>query len=314
MEKVRISDIARQLGLSAATVSNVLRGKHEKISRETEKRVLEAIEATGYLPARAEVLLGRNPRSLIGFVTNDHPIYEGRPFSDSYHMESLAALIHEAAKRDLNVVPRSARSWEEVADFASTWNMKGLILSGFCQTDYENLRSQLHIPLIIYNASAPGLACVSNDDFEGGRLLGKYLTELGHASVLCLLFGRQSPDMDRVLGLQAAGLDTRILVVPASSHDRLAFYAAMDPVAETAVFCTSDQLALEFMHQPAFDPALSVCGFDGIAAGQYNTPSLTTIVQDHEAQAMAALSCLHTKTASIKIAGRLRKGRSVHEV
>lgn len=38
-ERVRIADIADELGLSTATVSNVIHGKTKKISDETVKRV-----------------------------------------------------------------------------------------------------------------------------------------------------------------------------------------------------------------------------------------------------------------------------------
>ena len=39
MERVRISDIAEELGLSTATVSNVIHGKTGKVSPETVRRV-----------------------------------------------------------------------------------------------------------------------------------------------------------------------------------------------------------------------------------------------------------------------------------
>lgn len=38
-QRVRLSDIAEELGLSTATVSNVIHGKTKKISDETVKRV-----------------------------------------------------------------------------------------------------------------------------------------------------------------------------------------------------------------------------------------------------------------------------------
>lgn len=43
-QRVRIVDIAQTLGLSTATVSNVLRGKTEKRSGETVKRVQQELE------------------------------------------------------------------------------------------------------------------------------------------------------------------------------------------------------------------------------------------------------------------------------
>lgn len=38
-QRVRISDIAEELGLSTATISNVIHGKTKKVSDETVKRV-----------------------------------------------------------------------------------------------------------------------------------------------------------------------------------------------------------------------------------------------------------------------------------
>ena len=48
-ERIRISDIADKLGVSTATVSNVIHGKTRKISDETVKRVQELIEESGYM-------------------------------------------------------------------------------------------------------------------------------------------------------------------------------------------------------------------------------------------------------------------------
>lgn len=52
--RVRIVDIAQTLGLSTATVSNVLHGKTEKRSGETVKRVQQELEreSTRRLPCQ----------------------------------------------------------------------------------------------------------------------------------------------------------------------------------------------------------------------------------------------------------------------
>ena len=48
--RIRIVDVADALGLSTATISNVIHGKTEKISDETVKRVQQELEKSGYIP------------------------------------------------------------------------------------------------------------------------------------------------------------------------------------------------------------------------------------------------------------------------
>ena len=51
--RVRIRDIAEELGLSTASVSNVIHGKTNKVSDETVKRVQAALEQRQYIPSMA---------------------------------------------------------------------------------------------------------------------------------------------------------------------------------------------------------------------------------------------------------------------
>lgn len=97
--RVRIVDIADALGLSTATVSNVLHGKTSKISDETVKRVQQELERTGYIPNMAGILLARNNSRIIGVVINDNVKYEGRVLEDGFVMSSLNALSHEVNEK-----------------------------------------------------------------------------------------------------------------------------------------------------------------------------------------------------------------------
>ena len=59
-ERVTIRDIAEELGLSTATVSNVIHGKTGKVSDETVKRVQALLEERQYIPSMAGILLAQN--------------------------------------------------------------------------------------------------------------------------------------------------------------------------------------------------------------------------------------------------------------
>ena len=94
MEKgrVRIVDIADELGLSTATVSNVIHGKTKKISGETVKRVQELLEKKGYIPNMAGILLAQNNSRIVGIIINNHEKYENHVLEDAFISASLNAL------------------------------------------------------------------------------------------------------------------------------------------------------------------------------------------------------------------------------
>ena len=76
--RITIKDIAEELGVSTATVSNVLPGKKGKVSRKTIEKVEAAIVRHRYIPSMAALLLGRNDSRILGVVITDHEKYSDR--------------------------------------------------------------------------------------------------------------------------------------------------------------------------------------------------------------------------------------------
>ena len=135
-QRVRISDIAEELGLSTATVSNVIHGKTKKTSEETIKRVQALLEERGYIPSMAGILLAQNSSKIIGVFINDHEKYEGHTLDDAFIASSLNYLSTEIEKQGQFMMVKKAKKPEEIIQFASMWNMDGLVVIGFCSQDY----------------------------------------------------------------------------------------------------------------------------------------------------------------------------------
>ena len=304
--RVRIVDVADALGLSTATVSKVIHGKTEKISDETVKRVQQELERSGYIPNMAGILLARNNSKIIGVVVNDHEKYEGRVLEDGFVMSSLNALSHEVNEKGYFLMIKTTSDIREIPVFASMWNMDGLILIGFCEADYESLRNQMRISFVVYDGYFEKCSKVVNlviDHYNGGYQAGKYLKELGHKKALCIADNFICMDKERIEGFRKAFEpgETYRWEIPKTERERMCFYEnnymQLLKSNVTAVFAVSDFYALEFMKflqgkNIRISEDIQIIGFDDNMASRESNPSLTTIHQEANLRAKAAIECL----------------------
>jgi len=311
-ERVRISDIAQELGLSTATVSNVIHGKTKKVSGETVKRVQELVEKRGYIPSMAGILLAQNDSKIIGVVVNDHQKYEGHVLEDGFISASLNALSKEIDAAGDFMMVKVTTKWNEIVRFASMWNMEGLVIIGFCEQDYKKLRESMHIPFVVYDGYFRETQKICNltiDNYDGGYQVGNYLKRMGHKRVLCLSDNFVCMDWERIDGCIAAlGEDAvRFMQLPMRTEERIDFYRKKETeiLACTAVFAVSDFYAVELMHYlqgkgVSVPEDISVVGFDDSPICNYCNPLLTTVRQDFGERAKNAITILRNLKMGIE--------------
>ncbi len=312
-ERVRICDIAEELGLSTATVSNVIHGKTNKVSAETAERVTELLEERQYIPSMAGILLARNSSRILGVFVNDHPKYEGHTLDDFFIASSLNCLSAEIERSGQFMMVKKAASAEEIVQFASMWNMDGIVVIGFCEQDYELLRSRMRIPFAVYDGLCRPPRRFLNltiDNFDGGYQVGQHFRALGHETALCLSDNDTGIDRDRMRGFRRGFAPGRAepLIVPMQRAERWAFYREHLEAFRraTAVFAVSDAYAIELMsflaEQGISVPEdVSVAGFDDTPVCEMLRSTLTTVHQDGALRAKLAVEKLR----------ELREGRDV---
>lgn len=305
MEKsrVRISDIAEELGLSTATVSNVLHGKTKKVSDRTVQRVLAALEERQYIPSMAAILLAQNTSSIIGVVIHDHEKYESHVLEDGFISMALNSLCREIEKNNLFMMVKQTKDPEEIIRFASMWNVEGLVLIGFCRQDYTYLRNHMRIPFVIYDGygvCGENICNIGIDNFGGGFQLGNHFREKGHEKALCIADNQICMDWQRYEGF-CAGLKGQadFMKIPMERKERLAFYEnrLKTILSYSAVFAVSDFYAIELMkflmkRGVKVPDHMAVAGFDDTPICGMLQPALTTIHQDAGKRAAAALKKL----------------------
>lgn len=302
--RVRISDIAEELGLSTATVSNVLHGKTNKISDETVKRVQALLEERQYVPSMAGILLAQNSSRIIGVVINDHEKYENHALEDIFIASSLNYLSTEIENSGQFMMIKKTTNREDIIKFASMWNMDGLVLIGFCDEDYVYLRQHMRIPFVVYDGYCDGAERIYNitiDNYDGGFQVGEYLRENGHRQVLCISDNEVCVDKERYEGFCAGfgkeGAD--FMLIPMQKEKRLAYYLNnLEKLRSySAIFAVSDYYAIEVMHflkeQGVLVPEeISVVGFDDTPMCSQISPTLTSVRQDVALRAKIAIEKL----------------------
>lgn len=305
-KRMRIRDIAEALGVSTATVSNVIHNKTSKISAATIERVQKALDEFGYTPNMAAISLAQKRFPVIGVVVGATHRYAKAMLTDPFISHMLDSISTELAncgyslmlcrESDINNVPRNAHMW----------NWAGAIFMGFPRSSYEELISTMPVPYIVVDGGLRGnenYATSSLDNRAAGYEAGEYLVQKGHTRIGYISdlpsltrsdqFGvpsmRYFGMVDAVTELCPDAPMPRAYSLPATYQERLVMYEQILQDARageiTAVFSVADLFAVELLNylndaDVKLPETLSVIGFDDIEPAVIVRPQLTTFRQN----------------------------------
>ncbi len=248
---VRIKDIAKDLGVSAMTVSKALRHQLD-IGEETRKRVLKRAEELGYRPNLVARGLVTRRTSMIGVVIPDlmHPFFAEvikgaarRIKSRGYHMVIVDSEGDAASERD------------QIETLLSL-HIGGLMIAT-AQTSGRWLRETLAksaIPCVLVDRPLAGLKAhyVGLDDEEIGALAAWHLIEQGCRRIAHLRGPAASNADGRERGYRRAMAEHGLEVLPGyviagKDRDTTGHEAMVElldhRIRPDGVFCYSDQVA-----------------------------------------------------------------------
>ena len=213
MAELTIRDIARQAGVSVATVSRVING-NGNVKPELKKRVSDVIAKTEFMPNISARTLKSKKTQTIGVVISD--------ISDRYYSLMTKTLADTLSEKDYSLIicctDNNAAKEKMFFDFLCAKNVDGIILNTVGTLDKEICALSKRVPLVLVNrkiALCPNarLDYIGSDDFNGGYEMTKYLLQKGHHRI-GILHGNLnvSSGMDRYRGFCAAMKDAGITV------------------------------------------------------------------------------------------------------
>jgi DNA-binding LacI/PurR family transcriptional regulator len=293
-----IKDVAREAGVSIATVSYVLNNKRTFFSEGTRQQVLEAVERIGYTPNVTARNLKASQTRLIGYAWHEVPYGQINSVLD--HFTYWLAQAAEAA--GYHVLTFTHPLYDAVPvyeDLIKTQRVDGFVLAGTVADD-ERIRflMQAEFPFVSFGRSNPewDFPWVDTDGQRGVDEAVQYLLDLGHRRIAMAAWPEESISGGfRVAGymdaLHEAGIPLHPDYILRGNHserfgrEALACWCQLpEDERPTAVIAVSDLIAIGVMNEArrrgmVIGDTLSVIGFDDAPMGQYLTPPLTTVRQ-----------------------------------
>ena len=315
---VTLKDIGREAGVSAMTVSNVLRGR-EVVAPETAERVLSAAQSLGY-HVNTTSLSARNLRISSSRADGSHGVIGVAVYEfDNAQPGQMAALISEAAaQRGYRTVFQQTRVNEryerDIISGIANQFCDGLIFSPSCLQPRQIDLLARHRPTVLLDDGRDRLSqdTVLTPCESGARDAVLYLYERG-CEHIAIIGGGDEMLHDAEQAKSVGGRRLRGCVeafkqsgITWESSDLFACEWSDEAVRQLivaqgkrmlgydALFCMTDEMALGALRGLAdlgirVPDDIAVMGFDGIRAGALSVPSLTTVEVDYAAMATIAV-------------------------
>jgi DNA-binding LacI/PurR family transcriptional regulator len=301
-----LREVARRAGVSVATASRVANGSFP-VAPATRERVERAMRELLYVPTGR-----RSETGLIGILVPElaNPIFpalaqaiETRAAPDG--LASILCNTGEAAFREVDYV-----------HMLLDRRVEGMI---FIACEMTNLRGEhshyLRLAdegarIVFVNGAINTLdvPSVGVDERAAGEIATQYLLELGHERIgfvagLEHYLPTQMKAAGRANALASAGIEGDGLIAYAEFSTEGGGRALEKllglPDPPTGVICSSDMMAIGALHAAArlgyrVPEDISIVGFDGIDAGKWTVPELTTVEQPIAQIADTAVQPLQT--------------------
>ncbi len=328
-KQVSIRDVAREAGVSAATVSYILNDTpNMSFTQETRDRVMAAVEKLNYVANQAAKTLGSsrvqgNAQSkLIGIVIpqtenkrKESHIMFGNPFYGTF----LSAVELEIRKAGYHLILSGTNHGQSYFEVVKSRTLDGVIILGaFPAKDVEEYK-RYKVPAVLvdcYGSDDAFFYSVRTDDRAGGYMATRYLIEKGHRNIAIVTgeLKENGVNSERYQGYLDALKEAGIKPLKKNLYEGYVDYEYGTAVAKkivkdqnpcTAVFATSDITAIGVMNglreQGLSVPDdVSIIGFDDVEYASMCFPCLTTIRQNvsqkgkQAAQLMLAAASNHS--------------------
>ncbi len=306
--KITIRDVAKEAGVSTATVSRVINGS-DKVSEDTRKKVVKAIKKLGYKPLKINNPAASSKLKMIGILVPDIFAYH---YSDI--VEGAAEYLYQRGYEPfIYMFHRRLESEILAIDYFFMSKVDGLIVCTSKEDDkYLKIVEETAIPIVTVDRENRDFRfdSVNIDNYKAGKLVAEYLQKMGHKRVIHItgnldIYSVKMRMEGFVKKSKKLGMD--IEVIEGTFEVGHAYSLMRDRLKKkkdfTAVFTSSDMLAIEVI-KALKDKSInvpgevSVMGFDDAYYSRFTIPPLTTVRQPRMEMGLTAAQLLLSRIES----------------
>lgn len=295
--KVTIYDVARDSGVSPATVSRSLI-RPNKVRPRTLEQVLKSVERLGYRRDPSARPPGSRGTGTIAMVVPD--------ISNPYFSDAIrgAEKRSQVANTGLLVVNTGEDSGQEKSNIDRLiGRVDGFILTSSRLSDKEIEILAARTPVVLLNRYVPGISCALVDQDQGSRHIIEHLCLLGHrrltyvgGPVSSWVRHQRWTALSRYATHEGVQIEQLGPYRPSIIDGPAAAQAILRNGA-TAVIAHNDLLALGILRHlnnlgVTVPDEISVVGYDDVFAAEFSFPSLTTLGGPYEPAAYHGVEML----------------------
>lgn len=293
--KVRVRDIAREAGVSAASVSNALNGRGG-VGEETAKRILSIARDMGYTFDKS-ASHRKNYVKLVVFKRHGLVVMDTQFFAEM--MEALERECHQIGLQMVVAhihMEKDADYHARIRDICQEDCAGILLLATEMFADDLDLFMKTKAPLLVIDSmfQTKKVNCVVMNNFEAGHLATEHLIQMGHTHIEHITSTVRFNNMRfRRVGFEAAMVERHLpigegaiwRVTPTIEGAYRDMYALIDrrtAPMPTAFFAANDIIAFGAMRalkERGIDVPqdVSIIGMDDLTICQIANPALSTI-------------------------------------
>lgn len=303
-----IQDVARQAGVSASTVSNVLNGRTDRMRSETLGRVNEAIRSLHFRPSHSARQLKTGHIAMLGLLVPSiaNPMYG----AIAREIETLAQEGHGYRVMMGNTYRDRDKEAAFFDDLLSHGVRGVVVISSLVDERHFESAGERGLVLVSYDRRATpgtrsGIDHVTVDNFESARLATAHLIAHGHTRLAFVTAaGMTMSRQEKIKGFEAAAAeairagrkvhaqviegtpDTQYgdSVMSELGRAQAHTIAALAPAGKrpTGLLAVNDMMALGLLAGLrevgiSVPGEISVVGMDGLFLAALSHPQLTTI-------------------------------------